>query len=79
MTAATATSSRVRWACLAGRPHGDEDAGGRSFVFLHGLTFDHRMWEPVLQALPESHRAIAFDLPARDRVRVSFSELATCL
>jgi pimeloyl-ACP methyl ester carboxylesterase len=63
MTAATAPSSRVRWAGLAGRPHGNEDAGGRSFVFLHGLTFDHRMWEPVLQALPESHRAIAFDLP----------------
>ena len=63
MTAATATSSRVRWAGLAGRPHGDEDADGRSFVFLHGLTFDHRMWAPVLQALPESHRAIAFDLP----------------
>ncbi len=63
MTAATATSPRVRWAGLAARPHGDEDAGGRPFVFLHGLTFDHRMWEPVLQALPEGHRAIAFDLP----------------
>lgn len=63
MTTVAATSSRVRWARLAGRQHGDENARGRSFVFLHGLTFDHRMWEPVLEALPESHRAIAFDLP----------------
>jgi pimeloyl-ACP methyl ester carboxylesterase len=33
------------------------------FVFLHGLTFDRGMWDPVLEALPSSHRAIAFDLP----------------
>jgi pimeloyl-ACP methyl ester carboxylesterase len=32
-------------------------------VFLHGLTFDRRMWGPVLDALPAGHRAIAFDLP----------------
>lgn len=34
-----------------------------SFVFLHGLTFDRRMWEPVLAALPEGTPAIAPDLP----------------
>jgi pimeloyl-ACP methyl ester carboxylesterase len=33
------------------------------FVFLHGLTFHHRMWEPVLAALPEGTAAIAPDLP----------------
>jgi pimeloyl-ACP methyl ester carboxylesterase len=33
------------------------------FVFLHGLTFDHRMWEPVLRALPDGAAAIAPDLP----------------
>ena len=53
----------MRWADLAGRPHGDLAASGRPFVFLHGLTFDHRMWDPVLEALPGSHPAIAFDLP----------------
>ena len=36
---------------------------GAPFVFLHGLTFDSRMWAPVLDALPSGHRAIAFDLP----------------
>ena len=60
---ATSEASRVRWADLAGRPHGDLAASGRPFVFLHGLTFDHRMWDPVLEALPGSHPAIAFDLP----------------
>lgn len=59
----TTQASRVRWADLAGRPHGDGNASGRSFVFLHGLTFDHRMWDPVMEALPSDHHAIAFDLP----------------
>jgi pimeloyl-ACP methyl ester carboxylesterase len=59
----TTQASRVRWADLAGRPHGDSNASGRSFVFLHGLTFDHRMWDPVMEALPSDHHAIAFDLP----------------
>lgn len=55
--------SPVRAAGLAGRTHGDEDAAGAPFVFLHGLTFDRLMWDPVLDALPFGHRAIAFDLP----------------
>jgi pimeloyl-ACP methyl ester carboxylesterase len=33
------------------------------FVFLHGLTFDHRMWDPVIAALPARSVAIAPDLP----------------
>ena len=41
-------------------------APGRAFVFLHGLTFDHRMWDPVLEALHASHPAIALR-PARPR------------
>jgi pimeloyl-ACP methyl ester carboxylesterase len=32
-------------------------------VLLHGLTFDHHMWDPVLALLPPSHRALALDLP----------------
>jgi len=43
------------------RPGADPDAP--VFVFLHGLTFDSRMWQPVLQELPAAHRAIALDLP----------------
>jgi pimeloyl-ACP methyl ester carboxylesterase len=32
-------------------------------VFLHGLTFDRRMWDPVLDELPDGSRALALDLP----------------
>ncbi len=53
----------LRWAGIAGRAHGDLDAPGRPIVFLHGLTFDRRMWDPVLDALPAGHAAVAFDLP----------------
>ena len=43
------------------RPGADPEAP--VFVFLHGLTFDSRMWEPVLDELPAAHRVIALDLP----------------
>ena len=32
-------------------------------VLLHGLTFDHRMWDPVMGALPAGRRVLAPDLP----------------
>jgi pimeloyl-ACP methyl ester carboxylesterase len=60
---AAARSVRIRWAGLAGREHGDPAAPGAPLVLLHGLTFDRRMWDPVLDALPEQQRALALDLP----------------
>jgi pimeloyl-ACP methyl ester carboxylesterase len=54
---------RIRWAGLTGREHGGPSAGTPALVLLHGLTFDRRMWYPVLDALPPSQHAIAFDLP----------------
>ena len=60
---ATSAVSRVRWAGLAGRAHGEEGSSRQPFVFLHGLTFDRRMWDPILDLLPPDRRAIAFDLP----------------
>jgi len=56
-------ASRVRWSGLAGREHGDASSAERSFVFLHGLTFDRQMWDTVLDALPADQHAIALDLP----------------
>ena len=55
-------SSRIRWAGLAGREQ-PGDGHDPAIVLLHGLTFDRRMWDPVLDALPAGHRAVAFDLP----------------
>ena len=52
-----------RFAGLTGRTHGDRSADEPGFVLLHGLTFDHRMWDPVLAALPTGRAAVAFDLP----------------
>jgi pimeloyl-ACP methyl ester carboxylesterase len=56
-------SSRPRYAELAGRARGERFSDGRPIVFLHGLTFDRRMWDPILDALPPEQQAIAFDLP----------------
>jgi len=58
------STSPIRFGDLAGRLHGDPDAGATPLVLLHGLTFDRRMWDPVLQALPAGRPALALDLPA---------------
>ena len=34
-----------------------------TFVLLHGLTFDRRMWQPVQAALPAGAEGLALDLP----------------
>src|SRR5947208_2861637 len=68
-TTARRTESEQRWAGLAGRSHGDLGARGCPIVFLHGLTFDHNMWDPIIEALPSSHPTIAFDLPATEARR----------
>ncbi len=48
---------------LAAHTRGHNGTPARPFVFIHGLTFDHRMWDPVLDALPPWRRALAVDLP----------------
>jgi pimeloyl-ACP methyl ester carboxylesterase len=62
-TSPAAPTSSGRWAGLAGRSNRRQAAAGRQFVFLHGLTFDCRMWDLALDALGPDHLAIAFDLP----------------
>lgn len=37
---------------------------GVPVVFLHGLTFDRRMWRPIVERLGGSVRSILIDLPA---------------
>lgn len=61
-TVSTSCASRIRWGNLAGRERNGR-LGGKTFVLLHGLTFDRLMWDPVMAALPEEHHAIALDLP----------------
>lgn len=41
------------------------DEGERSappVVFVHGMTFDHRMWLPQIETFSRDHRVIAYDL-----------------
>ena len=57
----------MRWADLAGREHGrGRDSAPTLGPPATGSTFDHRMWDPVLEALPGDHRAIALS-PAGTR------------
>lgn len=39
------------------------EGSGTPVVFLHGLTFDHRTWRPVIEQLDGSVTSIAIDLP----------------
>jgi pimeloyl-ACP methyl ester carboxylesterase len=66
------TFSRLRFAGLAGRARGEAGDLGRPLVFLHGLTFDRHMWDPILDALPPGQRAIAFDLPGHGGSRALY-------
>jgi pimeloyl-ACP methyl ester carboxylesterase len=58
-----AGSTGRTWSGLAGARRGEPTANGRAFVLLHGLTFDRRMWDPVLAALPSGHPVLTLDLP----------------
>jgi pimeloyl-ACP methyl ester carboxylesterase len=51
------------YAGLSATERAGADRGSTAFVFLHGLTFNRRMWEPVMDGLPSRRRAIALDLP----------------
>jgi pimeloyl-ACP methyl ester carboxylesterase len=58
------TLIETSYAGLSATERAGTDPDAPAFVLLHGLTFDRRMWRPILELLPESRRAIAFDLPA---------------
>jgi pimeloyl-ACP methyl ester carboxylesterase len=41
-----------------------EDRGtGVPLIFIHGLTFSRRTWDPILDLLADRYRCIAIDLP----------------
>src|SRR5690242_21916028 len=57
---------QVQLAGLTGVRQGDPELGSPPVVLLHGLSFDHRLWAPVLPAIAarEPERAVlALDLP----------------
>src|SRR5262245_51134330 len=42
----------------------DVDGSGTPIVLLHGLTFDRRIWRPIIERLDGSVMTIAVDMPA---------------
>jgi pimeloyl-ACP methyl ester carboxylesterase len=42
-------------------------SGQSSIVFVHGLTYDRRMWEPVIEKLSNSYTCINIDLPGHGK------------
>ena len=42
----------------------DDIGDGQPVVFLHGLTFSRRTWQPVVDLLSDRFRCITVDLPA---------------
>ena len=42
----------------------DDTGTGTTVVFLHGLTFDRRTWQPIVEQMGDSVRSITIDLPA---------------
>jgi pimeloyl-ACP methyl ester carboxylesterase len=44
---------RLQWDCMG---------EGRPVVFLHGFTFDRRLWDPQVTALAPHARAVRYDL-----------------
>jgi pimeloyl-ACP methyl ester carboxylesterase len=42
----------------------DITGSGTPVVFVHGLTFDRRTWQPIIEELGGTVRSVAIDLPA---------------
>ena len=44
-------------------PAGTGDGGGFVILFVHGTSFNRKIWTPILDTLAAGHRPIAFDNP----------------
>jgi len=40
-------------------------------VLLHGMTLDHRMWNPQIEVLKENYRVIAYDIRGHGKTEVT--------
>lgn len=41
----------------------DQDGEGPALVFLHGISWDRRIWQPLIAQLRSQFRCVALDLP----------------
>jgi non-heme chloroperoxidase len=59
----------------------DRGTAGRAVVLVHGWKGSHRLWDPVIARLQETHRVVAFDLRGmgeseKPRCAYDFDELS---
>jgi pimeloyl-ACP methyl ester carboxylesterase len=59
----------------------DRGEGARTVVLVHGWKGSHRLWDPVIARLAETHRVVAFDLRGmgesdKPRCAYDFDELS---
>jgi pimeloyl-ACP methyl ester carboxylesterase len=58
-----------------------DTGAGKPILFLHGLSFDRRMWLPATEYLVRHYRCISVDLPGHgnsgDRSNYDLEEIAT--
>lgn len=45
----------------------DKTGSGPPMLFIHGLTYDRRMWDPLVSRLSGDHTCIAIDLPGHGK------------
>ncbi|HXS08083.1 MAG TPA: alpha/beta fold hydrolase [Rhizomicrobium sp.] len=53
-----------------GAAHGigfDDEGNGPPVVFLHGMTWDRRIWQPVIARLRDRFRCVCVDLPGHGK------------
>jgi pimeloyl-ACP methyl ester carboxylesterase len=41
----------------------DDEGSGLPIIFLHGMTWDRRIWQPIIARLRDRFRCVAVDLP----------------
>src|SRR5437016_3882998 len=52
----------MAWFDLMARLYAVEEGASDPVVLIHGLTLDHRMWEPQVGPLAQHYRVIRYDL-----------------
>ena len=47
----------------------DDEGNGPPIIFLHGMSWDRRIWQPIIARLGEQFRCVCVDLPGHGKSR----------
>ena len=45
----------------------DDEGKGPAIVFLHGMSWDRRIWQPIIERLRDHFRCVGVDLPGHGK------------